>query len=256
MWLLIAAVSALIVRLNQVRVGMWLVLGASLATGMLAAYARTYWHNIPPGHSEWPTINALVGRVAIQMLSSSALVIGPLLLWTLATVARRSGPAGIPGHRIALGGFCLILVGSLSYFWRYFAQGPLTTLQSEALDLYGSQWPLGVLIVGGVVYLGGALWLCAAAKRHDPAFSWVPAALLMAVPPLLPLVAALPDLFGYRLVLARQSLELFNLPDQAQYLIYATGVVWLLLGGWLVVRLGAAETAATLHSGRGKPTHR
>ena len=79
MILLAAGLAIAIVRLNNVRIGLWLALDASLLTGLLAAYARTYWHYLPPEYSEPPTLAALAGRFAPQLVVGSALVIGPLL---------------------------------------------------------------------------------------------------------------------------------------------------------------------------------
>ncbi|MEK7327250.1 MAG: hypothetical protein AAB217_18550, partial [Chloroflexota bacterium] len=97
MVLLAGAMAMAIVRLNNVRIGLWLALDASLLIGLLAAYARTYWHNLPPEYSEPPTLAALAGRFAPQLLVGSALVIGPLLFWGLGEIGKRSGRAGLLG---------------------------------------------------------------------------------------------------------------------------------------------------------------
>jgi len=221
-----------IVRLNNVRIGLWLILGASLLTGLLAAYARTYWHNLPPEYSEPPTLAALAGLFAPQLLAGSTLVIGPLLLWGLWEIGKRSGRAGMLGYRLALGGLVLNLFGNLGYFW-----------QSTAIVGPGQPWFNVVVYLGLFLSIVGALWLGVASRRSKVPLDLATLALLVLVPSALPLMWMLPTWFGFRIIPAGLSFGLYNLDDIYKYEVYAIGLVWLVLGSWLVTRLSAVPHA-------------
>jgi hypothetical protein len=238
MVLLAAAMAIAIVRLNNVRIGLWLALDASLLTGLLAAYARTYWHNLPPEYSEPPTLAALAGLFAPQLLVGSALVIGPLLFWGLGKIGKRSGRAGMLGYRLALGGLVLNLFGNLGYYLGYFWQ-IITNIGP------GTLWFNIVVYLGLFLCLAGALWLGVAARRSNVPLDLASLALLVLIPSALPLMwmLLLPIWFGFRIVPAGLSFGLYNLADIYKYQIYAVGLVWLLLSSWLVTRLSAVPRA-------------
>jgi hypothetical protein len=231
----LAGVMAMaIVRLNNARIGLWLALNASLLTGLLAAYARTYRHNLPPEYSEPPTLAALAGRFAPQLLVGSALVIGPLLIWGLREIGKRSGRAGMLGYWLALGGLALNLFGNLGYYLGYFWQ-TITNMGPGAL------WFNMVIYLGLFLCLAGALWLGVAARRNNVLRGRASLALLVLIPSALPLMwmLLLPIWFGFRILPAGLSFALYNLGDIYKYEVYAVGLVWLLLGAWLVARLNA-----------------
>ena len=234
MVLLAAALAVAIVRLNNVRIGLWLALDASLLTGLLAAYARTYWHNLPPEYSEPPTLAALAGRFAPQMLVGSALVIGPLLFWGLGEIGKRSGRAGMSGYRLALGGLALNLFGILGYYW-----------QIAAIVGPGKEWFNSVVYLGLFLCLAGALWLGVAARRSKVPLDLASLILLALVPSALPLMwmLLLPIWFGFRILPAGLSVALYALGNIYEYEVYAVGLVWLLLGVWLVTRLSTFNSS-------------
>ena len=231
MILLAAGLAIAIVRLNNVRIGLWLALDASLLTGLLAAYARTYWHYLPPEYSEPPTLAALAGRFAPQLVVGSALVIGPLLFRGLGEIGKRSGREGLLGYRLALGGLVLNLFGILGYYW-----------QSLAIVGPGKQWFNGVIYLGLFLCLVGALGLGVAARRSKVPLDRASLTLLVLIPSALPLMwmLLLPIWFGFRILPAGLSFALYDLGDIYKYEVYAVGLVWLLLSAWLVTRLGAA----------------
>lgn len=246
MVLLAAAMAMAIVRLNNARIGLWLALNASLLTGLLAAYARTYWHNLPPEYSEPPTLAALAERFAPQLLVGSALVIGPLLFWELGRIGKRSGRVGMWGYRLALGGLALNLFGSLGYYLGYFWQ-TITNIGP------GTLWFNSVVYLGLFLCLAGTLWLGVAARRSKVLLDRASLALLVLIPSALPLMwmLLLPIWFGFRILPAGLSFALYNLGDIYKYEVYAVGLVWLLLSGWLITRLSAAPQA--LESARHQP---
>lgn len=232
MVLLAGAMAIAIVRLNNVRIGLWLALDASLLTGLLAAYARTYWHNLPPEYSSPPTLAALAERFAPQLLVGSTLVIGPLLFWGLGEIGKRSGRAGVLGYRLALGGLALNLFGNLGYYLGQFWQ-LLTNIGP------GTLWFNMVIYLGLFLCLAGALWLGVAARRNKVPLDLASLALLVLIPSALPLMwmLVLPIWFGFRIIPAGLSLTLYTVADINKYEIYALGLAWLLLGGWLATRL-------------------
>lgn len=236
MVLLAAVLAAAIVRLNNARIGMWLVLDASLLIGLLAAYARTYRHNLPPEYSEPPTLAALAELFAPQLLVGSVLVIGPLLFWGLWQIGKRSGRAGMLGYRLALGGLALNLFGNLGYYLGYFWQ-IITNIGP------GTLWFNVVIYLGLFICLAGALWLGAAARRSKALLDRASLALLVLIPSALPLMwmLLLPIWFGFRILPAGLSFALYNLGDIYKYEVYAVGLVWLLLSAWLVTRLSAVS---------------
>ncbi len=236
MVLLAAVLAVVIVRLNNVRIGLWLTLDASLLTGLLAAYARTYWHNLPPEYSEPPTLAALAERFAPQLLVGSALVIGPLLFWGLGKIGKRSGRVGMWGYRLALGGLALNLFGNLGYYLGYFWQ-IITNIGP------GTLWFNIVVYLGLFLCLVGALWLGVAARRSKVPLDRASLALLVLIPSALPLMwmLLLPIWFGFRILPAGLSFALYNLGDIYKYEVYAVGLIWLLLSGWLVTRLSAVS---------------
>ncbi|MBI5828128.1 MAG: hypothetical protein HZB20_00980 [Chloroflexi bacterium] len=230
MILLAGATAMAIVRLNNVRIGLWLALNASLLTGLLAAYARTYWHYLPPEYSEPPTLAAWAGLFAPQLVVGSALVIGPLLFWGLREIGKRSGRAGMLGYRLALGGLALNLFGNIGYYWQISTNiGP------------GTLWFNSVVYLGLFLCLAGALWLGVAARRSKVPLDLASLALLVLIPSALPLMWMLlvPIWSGFRILPAGLSVALYDLGDIYKYEVYAVGLAWLLLGGWLVTRLSA-----------------
>lgn len=232
---LLAGVMAMaIARLNNVRIGLWLALDASLLTGLLAAYARTYWHNLPPEYSEPPTLAAWAARFAPQLLVGSALVIGPLLFWGLREIGKRSGRTGMLGYRLALGGLALNLFGNMGYYWQ------ISTIIGP-----GKLWFNGVAYLGLFLCLAGALWLGAAARRSKVPLGMASLILLALVPSALPLLwmLLLPIWSGFRIVPAGLSVALYDLGDIYEYEVYAIGLVWLMLGSWLVTRLSTLNSS-------------
>lgn len=240
MVLLAGVIAIAIVRLNNVRTGLWLALDASLLTGLLAAYARTYWNYLPPEYSEPPTLAVWAGRFAPQLVVGSALVIGPLLFWGLRKIGKRSGRAGLWGYRLALGGLALNLFGNLGYYVSCFLQLIINTGPARL-------WFNMIIYLGLLLCLGGALWLGAAARRDKAPLGPASLALLVLIPPALPLtwMLLLPIWSGYRILPAGFSFVLYDLADIHKYLVYAVGIVWLLLGGWLIARLSAVNTSTS-----------
>ena len=184
-WLVTALVAVAIMRLGNVQVGVWLVIGVSLLVGLPFSYARTYLHDIPPAHAAEPSVWGLVNRFAPQLLASSTLVIGPLLARALRELGKRSGRMGILGYRLALLGVLLNLAGNLGSFW-------LST--NDFLRPYrqtGDQMFTVMICLGLLIYLSGWSLLGVASPRNGTLRGKVASVLMVLIPLGLPLVVML-----------------------------------------------------------------
>jgi hypothetical protein len=108
----------------------------------------------------------------------------------------------------------------------------------------GDRWVALLSYLGMAMYGMGAVLLGVTAwqrrdRRNGTAsmlLSRAPSALLMAVLLVLPIVSALPLLYNLRSIPIGWPLGLSVLNDLPRGWIYASGAVWLLLGGWLASR--------------------
>lgn len=233
MFLLAALVSALLVRLNNARVGLWLALGLSLLSGLLIAYFRTYWHTIPAGHFSPPTVTDMVELFTLQFVSGATLLIGPPLAWGVWRLGQRHGRAGMWGAGLLIGGLALHLIGQLSYWW-WFSTGRYFAIITNEVYLSGNTWPALLVKLSVPLTLWGALWLSALVWRAHK----MEAALLAVVPVALPVALMLPIYFGNHVLPAGLSFEIADLSLAQKYAVFAVELIWLMLGGWLVTRLG------------------
>ena len=225
-WLVTALAAAAILRLGRVRAGVWLVIGVSLLVGLPFSYARTYLHAIPAAHAAEPTVWGVVHRLAPQWLASSTLVIGPRLAWALRELGKRSARMGMLSYRVALLGVLLNLAGNLGACW-------LAT--GHALWPYrqpGDQTFTAMIVLSVLIYLSGSGCLGVASLRSGTLPGGVVSVLLLLIPLGLPLVVMLNPI---HLDLAIRMLRVNDIP---RGLVYAAGLTWLLLGGWVVTRRG------------------
>ncbi|MEK7326168.1 MAG: hypothetical protein AAB217_13010, partial [Chloroflexota bacterium] len=128
----------------------------------------------------------------------------------------------------------LNLFGNLGYYLGYFWQ-IITNIGP------GTLWFNMVVYLGLVLYFAGVLWLGVAVRRSKVPLDLASLALLVLIPSALPLMwmLLLPIWFGFRIIPAGLTFALYNLGDIYKYEVYAVGLVWLLLSGWLVTRLSA-----------------
>lgn len=233
MFALAALVSAVLVRLNNARVGLWLALGLSLLSGLFIAYFRTYWHTIPTGHFSPPTVTDMVELFTLQFGSSATLLIGPPLAWGVWRLGQRHGRAGGWSAGLLISGLSLHLIGQLSYWW-WTSTGRYLALIPNEVYVSGNTWPAVLVKLSVPLTLWGALWLSALVWPSHKA----EAALLVVVPVALPVALMLPIYFGNHLLPAGLSFEIADLSAPQKYAVFAVELVWLALGGWLVTRLG------------------
>ena len=234
-WLfLLSAVTAMtITRLNDIRKAVWLVLGASILSGLPIAYARTYWHNIPVGNFSPPTIGQLADHFTLPWLASGALVLGPILGWGLWNLGSKYGKAGRISAVIMIFGMILNLIGHLSYWWTFSNEAYLNALQISAIYRPNEASSLSMVYGGAAIILVGALALVIISWRENKILS-VP---LILAPLGLPLVAMFPTYFSYYIVPAGLPFEFARLGEFYKSLIFLIGAVWLVMSGWTITRL-------------------
>lgn len=109
-WTLTAAAAVVIVRQNNWRLGVWLFLTLNLLVGLAAAYAFVYLNNIPLEHAPDRTSFEVAKYLVPQLLTFSTLVLGPLLVWKLWDLGKRSGPMGVPGFQLIFWGLLMVMI--------------------------------------------------------------------------------------------------------------------------------------------------
>jgi hypothetical protein len=234
-WLLMALMAATIIRWGNVRLSVWMMLAINLLIGACITYARTYLNSLPPEHAEVPTLERMVNRFSPPLLAVSALVIGPLLIWALWQIGKRGGRTGRLGHRLALAGLLLSLIGLLGAAWWY--TSPYDALALRTIHATGSLMLKGTTYIGFILYVLGVLLLGLATWRSK-AVPQVSLILLLIIPAALPLIIAFPMLFDFSAIPTDMPLGLALLNHIPRGGVYVVSLAWLLLGGWLVTRLG------------------
>ena len=110
-WTLTAVVAVIIVRQNNWRMGVWLFLALNLLVGLgHAAYAFVYWNNIPLQHAPDRTGFEVLKFLVPQLLTFSTLILGPLLVWMVWDLSKRSGPMGVPGFQLIFWGLLIVMI--------------------------------------------------------------------------------------------------------------------------------------------------
>jgi hypothetical protein len=222
-WTLAALAAVLIVRYDNWRLGVWSFLGLNLLVGASAAYTYVYQNNFPFQYAPDKTIFAVVEYFAPQFLVFSTLVLGPLLVWMLREIGRRSGPMGVPGYRLMFWGLLAVMVCSLGAFYIITSAVPF-----EYRDAGVSLFATGAAL-GGLASLLGALVLGTAAMTNKTLTSIWTTVLVVGVPLGLPWIFALvSDVFGMGIWLL---VPLKYFPISVAYMV---GLVWVLLAAWLV----------------------
>jgi hypothetical protein len=234
-WLLMALMAATIIRRGNVRLSVWMLLVINLLIGACITYARTYLNSLPPEHAEVPTLERIVNRFSPPLLAVSALVIGLWLVWALWQIGQSGGRTGRLGHRLALAGLLLNLLGISGAAWWY--TSPYDALAFRTIHATGSLMLKGTTYIGFSLYVLGVLLLAVATWRRL-AVPKVPFILLLILPAALPLIIAFPLLFDFRAIPTDMPLGLAQLNRVPRGGVYAVDLAWLLLGGWLLTRLG------------------
>ena len=234
-WLfLLSALTAItITRLNDIRKAVWLMLGASVLSGLPIAYARTYWHNIPEGHFSPPTIGQMAELFALPWLASGALVLGPILGWGVWNLGRKHGSAGRLSALLMIFGMGINLIGHFSHWWVSGHQAYLNALGISAVYRPSETTALSLVSGGLAMVLVGAFALVARSWRQNKLLS-IP---LILVPLALPLVAMISTYFSYYIIPAGFSFEFARLRETDKHLIFFLGSLWVVMSGWMVPRL-------------------
>ncbi len=237
-WLLMALMAATIIRWGNVRLSIWMMLAINLLIGACMTYARTYLNSLAPEHAQVPTLERMVNRFSPPLLAVSAVVIGLWLVWALWQIGERGGPTGRWGNRLALTGLLLNLAGILGAAWWY--TSPYDAPAFRASHATGSLVFKGTTYIGFILYTLGVLLLGVAAWRSKavPQGSLI---LLLIIPAALPLMIALPMLFDFRAIPTDMPMGLAQLDRVPRGGVYVVGLTWLLLGAWLLTRLGGTN---------------
>jgi len=232
-WLfLLSALTAMtITRLNDIRKAVWLVLGASILSGLPIAYARTYWQDIPFSYT--PTISQMAELFSVQWLASSALVIAPILGWGLWNLSKRYGK----DSRIAVS---IIIVGTLVNLWGQFRYWQWSSHQNffdafgfSLLEAPDPAWAAYLAFAGLIATLMGAILLAIQAWNDSKPLSLC----LIILPSTLPLFAMFPIYFGSHIIPAGLSFEFAGLGEFYKSLVFLIGAMWLVTSGWTITRL-------------------
>ncbi len=237
-WLLMALTAATIIRRGNVRQSMWMMLATNVLIGACITYARTYLNSLPPEHAEVPTLERMVNRFSPPLLAASAVVIGLWLVWALWQIGERGGPTGRWGNRLALAGLLLNLAGILGAAWWY--TSPYDAPAFRTSHATGSLVFKGTTYIGFILYILGVLLLGLATWRSK-AVPKVSLSLLLIIPAALPLMIALPMLFDFRAIPTDMPMGLAQLDRVPRGGVYVVSLAWLLLGGWLLTRLGGTN---------------
>jgi len=239
MWLMFAlfmlsALAAMsILRTNDIRRAVWIVLGASLLGGAPIAYARTFWNNIPPEHSLPGSPGQMLELFSVQFLAGAALAIGPVLGWGLWNLGRKYGKAGRLSALLMIFGMVINLIGHFSHWWSFSRQTYLNALQISALYRPDQAFSVFMVAAGLVAIFAGAVCLAIPWWRQNKLLSMA----LILAPLALPLVAMFSTYFGYYIVPVGFTFEFAMLSEIHKNLIFLIGIAWLLMSGWTVTRL-------------------
>jgi hypothetical protein len=215
-----------------------MMLATNVLIGVCITYARTFLHDLPPEHAEVPTLERMVNRFSPPLLAVSALVIGLWLVWALWQIGKCGGRTGRLGHRLALAGLLLNLIGILGAAWWY--TSPYDLLVYGDIHQIGSLMLKGTTYIGFILYVLGVLLLAVATWRSK-AVPQGPLILLLIIPAALPLMIALPMLFDFGTIPTDMPMGLAQLDRVPRGGVYVVGLAWLLLGGWLLTRLGGTN---------------
>lgn len=233
-WVLAGLVAGFILRKGSVRQGMWLALGLNLLVGLLFSWARTFYNNIPLEHvTSPPTIAEFLSRALSGFLSLSALLVAPLLVWSIRQVGFHSGKRGMVGYRIVLAGLFIELCGYLGSFWWHVSMNPSMFYVSESFPWMWGVWIRALTYLGMLVYLAGMVLLAVAASRREVFPGKLDFILLALIPLALPLIGTAPLLFNFSANPPSMPYEIGWLVSMPIALVYTLGALWILAGCWL-----------------------
>ena len=227
-WMLTAVAAVVIVRQNNWRLGVWLFLAINLLVGLAAAYAFVYLNNIPLEHAPDRTSFEVVKYLVPQLLTFSTLVLGPLLVWMLWEMGKRSGPMGVPGFQLIFWGLLIVMICiGASVLLRRSSNNYLVYQFRDT----GVSWCFTGAALGGLASLLGSLVLGLAAVINKTLSSRLTTIMLVTVPLGLPWFFSI----GYGFFGMGNWLFL-SVRDFPLGIGSVIVLVWILLAAWLVTR--------------------
>jgi len=237
-WTLTAAAAVIIVRQNNWRLGVWLFLALNLLVGLAAAYAFVYLNNIPLQHAPDRTSFEVVKYLVPQLLTFSTLVLGPLLVWMLWELGKRSGPMGVPGFQLTFWGLLIVMIciGAAVFLMESRNHILVYRFRDAAVS-----WCVTGAALGVLASILGSLVLGLAAFINKTLSSRLTTILLVTVP------LGLPWVFSIFYNIYGMGFWLFAPLKDSPYGIGSIVVlVWILLAAWLVTHrhdglIGAAS---------------
>jgi hypothetical protein len=225
-WLLTAVVAATIVRIDNWRLGVWLFLALNLLIGLSAAYAYVYWNNIPLQHAPDRTSLEVIKYLVPQLLTYSTLVFGPLLVWMLWDLGKRSGPLGVRGFQLIFWGLLIVMICiGAAVFIRESRNFMLVYRFRDA----GVSWSIAGAALGVLASILGSLVLGMAAFINKTLARPLTIILMVTIP------LGLPWVFSIFYMLYGTGFWLFApLKDSPAGIGSIIVLVWILLAAWLV----------------------
>lgn len=221
-------IALVIVRLGDWKLGIWLAIGLTLISGLGASYAHFY-HTVYPPEAPYsaPMVNlsSFADFFLPQLLGSTTLILGPLLLWSLWHLGKRSGHMGVLAYNLVFCGMLLILVAIIGYFWL------VTQSQLWIYSRYASTGFTYIGLLGILLVITGSVLLIMAAWYNQIIQSRFTLAGLGLISFCMPWV----------FVLIYTSLGIPNpwvlIIESYKFLIYSVGSIWVVSTSWMVTHL-------------------
>ncbi len=241
---IVIMVTALwLARRGRRTTGVGLMVGASILIGLALSITAEYGNSFTS--STGSVVNVVRGFLP-NMLSSLALLFGPLLLRAVWDIARRSGPPGPLGHWLAVLGLALVLAGMLGSY-RLFLPDDIAAFRENV-----SIWFTAAIWGGIALYVGGLALTGLAARRSGLPLNLKLFSLLAGLLFTSLFVFQLPGIIATRalpalvpgvnnLIYARQLSELWTLA-----LGSTLGLLWLALGFGVIALLSHKAPTAVV----------
>lgn len=240
-----AILAAIIVRRDSVRIAVWSMIAFNGLWGLVISYAQTYLIVLPPeAGTEWQTRSAVdwVNYFVPTLLTTSTVIIGPLLAWALQELGRRFGAWGITAFRIALAGLALSLFSNLGMLWLTLDRISFyINIATQGLDARTVTTFLSITAYTGLlIYLIGALALVWMVTRGKSSPRFVSLGTLVVILLAVPMLFMLQNLYGLRQVPEYFLFGFVRLYDY-RFLMYGIGLIWLFASGALVTHWSARQ---------------
>lgn len=234
-WLGAALVATLIARTGQVRTGIWMALALSLAVGLTFSYTGTHHRALSPGtpigYRSPPTFLDWLNLLIPTMLTTSLMLLEPLLLRRLRSFGQHTGTLGKWGFRLSAVGLFLLLAKNLVRSWWSVSGATFIRLEwgYEASKVFRFSLLEDVALI---FYLAGAILFGVALVRIEMSIkkgTLLLLAFVLAIAPLTPVLPIINDSWHW--------------PAVSQMWLTVAGLPWIALGAWLVSRRGVGSVS-------------